>query len=72
MKRSSPILKEPKHYEDFSHEYIGKKCYIVTPDMIMETVVEDATRYWIKIRVKPGDKPAYLNKAWIIYLRPLE
>jgi hypothetical protein len=57
--------------EDFSRDWEGK--HVVTKVVeganvtTIEGVVEDVSRYWIKLRV--GGETIYLNKAHIISIR---
>ena len=60
--------------EDFSGDWRGK--HVVTKVVeganvaTIEGVVEDVSRYWLKIRV--GNDTIYLNKAHVISIKPLE
>jgi hypothetical protein len=60
--------------EDFSEDWRGK--HVVTKVVegasvvTIEGVVEDVSRYWIKLRV--GGVVLYINKAHIISIKPAE
>jgi hypothetical protein len=60
--------------EDFGDDWRGR--HVVTKVVegsgvnIIEGVVEDVSRYWLKVRV--GNETLYINKAHVISIKPLE
>ena len=60
--------------EDFSEDWRGKhvvtKVVEGTDVTTIEGMVEDVSRYWLKVRV--GNEVIYVNKAHIVSIKPAE
>ena len=71
-KRQQP--QPARQRDDFGDDWRGK--YVVTKVVegsnvnTIEGVVEDVSRYWLKVRV--GNDTIYLNKAHIVSIKPAE
>jgi hypothetical protein len=57
------VASVPK-YEDFYFELKGKAVNIFTSGEIIKGIIQDTSRYMIKVEVEKG-KVIYLNKAFI-------
>jgi hypothetical protein len=64
LKKAASVPKKEHAYEDFYFELKGKAVNIFTSGEIIKGIIQETSRYMIKVEVEKG-KVIYLNKAFI-------